>query len=72
MGKAVDLGENKALSALTYEVQGDGNEILGALFYIPTRKEGDKTFYSKLGVKTPITKEQRHDIIRMLGGTPNE
>lgn len=69
MMKKVDLGEDKALSVLTYEEDSAGKLHLGAVFLIPTRKEGDQTFYQPLGVKTPITAEQRDQIIRMLGGT---
>lgn len=67
----VDLGENKALSVLTFE-DDDGKLQLGAVVLIPTqydRKE-DKTYYKPIGVKTPITEEQRKQIIIMLGGTP--
>ncbi len=66
----VDLGENKALSVLTFEEDGAGKLHLGAVILIPTRKEGDQTFYQPLGVKAPITAEQRDQIIRMLGGIP--
>lgn len=68
--KKVDLGEDKAFSVLTFEDDGAGKLHLGAVFLIPTRKEGDQTFYQPLGVKAPITAEQRDQIIRMLGGTP--
>ena len=66
--KKVDLGEDKALSVLTFEDDGAGKLHLGAVFLIPTRKEGDQTFYQPLGVKAPITAEQREAIVRMLGG----
>ena len=67
--KKVDLGEDKAFSVLTFEDDGAGKLHLGAVFLIPTRKEGDQTFYQPLGVKAPITAEQRDQIIQMLGGT---
>jgi hypothetical protein len=66
----VDLGENKALSILTFEKDEGGQLQLGAVVLIPTRKEEGKTFYQPVGVKTPITESQRAEIIIMLGGTP--
>lgn len=68
--KKVDLGENKALSVVTFEQDDKGQLQLGAVILIPTRQEGDQTFYKPVGVKTPITAEQRDQIITLLGGTP--
>lgn len=67
----VDLGENKALSVLTFE-QSEGKLHLGAVILVPTDydRKTDKTYYKPLGVKAPITEEQRDQIITMLGGTP--
>jgi hypothetical protein len=63
----VDLGENKALSMLTYKQTKDGQH-LGAVVYIPTEVRDGKTYYKALGVEAPITTEQRNAIITMLGG----
>jgi len=69
--KKVDLGENKAISVLTFEDEG-GKMHLGAVFLVPTEydKKEDKTYYKPVGVKAPITAEQRDQIITLLGGTP--
>lgn len=67
--KKVDLGDNKALSLVTFEEDDAGQLHLGAVVLIPTRREGRQTFYQPLGVKAPITAEQRDQIILMLGGT---
>lgn len=61
------FGENKALSALTFE-HADGKLELGAVFHVPTRQEGGKTFYKRLACKITITEEERHHLIKMLGG----
>lgn len=61
------LGENKAIAALTFEVEGEKLE-LGAIFHIPTRQEGKKTFYKALACKVTISAEQRAEIVKMLGG----
>lgn len=63
----VILGENKAIAALTFETEGDKLE-LGAIFHIPTRQEGGKTFYKALACKVQVTAEQRAELITMLGG----
>jgi hypothetical protein len=63
----VILGQNKAISALTFEAEG-GKLELGAVFHIPTRQEGAKTFYKALACKIEITEAQRAEIIKMLGG----
>jgi len=63
----VILGENKAIAALTFETEGDKLE-LGAIFHIPTRQEGDKTYYKPLACKVTISAEQRTELIKMLGG----
>jgi len=70
--KKVDLGENKTISVLSYEEEEDGKLHLGAVFLVPTHydKREDKTYYKPVGVKCPITVEQRDQIIQMLGGTP--
>lgn len=61
------LGENKAIAALTFETEGEKLE-LGAIFHIPIRQEGGKTFYKALACKVEITAEQREELIKMLGG----
>jgi len=63
----VILGENKAIAALTFETEGDKLE-LGAIFHIPTRQEGGRTFYKALACKVQVTAEQRTELIKMLGG----
>lgn len=63
----VILGENKAIAALTFETEGDKLE-LGAIFHIPTRQEGGKTYYKPLACKIEITSAQRAEIVTMLGG----
>lgn len=63
----VILGENKAIAALTFETEGDKLE-LGAIFHIPTRQEGGKTYYKPLACKIEITPAQRAEIVTMLGG----
>lgn len=67
----VILGENKAIAALTFETEGEKLE-LGAIFHIPTRQEGDRTFYKPLACKVTISAEQRAEIVTMLGGTMKE
>jgi hypothetical protein len=69
--KKVDLGENRAISVLTFEEDGDKLH-LGAVFLVPTQydKREDKTYYKPVGVKCPITPEQRDQIIILLGGIP--
>ena len=64
---SVILGENKAISALTFETEGERLDI-GAIFHIPVRQEGPKTFYKAIACKVQITKEQRAEIVKMLGG----
>jgi hypothetical protein len=69
--KKLDLGENKTISVLTFE--DDGLQLhLGAVILVPTEydKRLDKTYYKPVGVKTPITAEQRDQIIVLLGGIP--
>ncbi len=61
------LGENKAIAALTFETEGKKLE-LGAIFHVPIRQEGPKTFYKALACKVEISPEQRAEIIKMLGG----
>ena len=63
----VMFGPNKAFSALTFETEG-GKLELGAVFHIPTRQEGDKTFYKALACKIEISDAQRTAIIKMLEG----
>ena len=63
----VILGENKAIAALTFETEGVKLE-LGAIFHIPIRQEGGKTFYKALACKVEISAEQRQELIKMLGG----
>ena len=64
------LGENKAISALTFENES-GLLQLGALIRLPTSfdPKENKTYYKPIGVKVPITDAQRIAIIHMLGGT---
>lgn len=64
----VFLGENKAIAALTFETEGETLE-LGAIFHVPVRQEGPKTFYKALACKVTISAEQRAEIVKMLGGT---
>jgi hypothetical protein len=64
------LGPNKAISALTFERTEGGKLELGAVFHIPTRQEGPKTFYKALACKVEITEAQRGEIAAMLEGTP--
>ncbi len=64
----VILGENKAIAALTFETEGAKLE-LGAIFHIPVRQEGGKTFYKALACKIEITADQRNELVKMLGGT---
>lgn len=59
------LGENKAIAALTFETEGEKLE-LGAIFHIPTRQEGGRTFYKALACKVEITEAQRVEIVKML------
>lgn len=63
----VSFGENKAISKVSFE-HTDGTLKLGAIFHVPTRQEGPKTFYKRLACTINITEEQRHDLIKMLGG----
>ena len=63
----VILGENKAIAAVTFETDGAKLE-LGAIFHVPIRQEGPKTFYKALACKVEITNEQRSEIIKALGG----
>ena len=51
----------------TFETEGPKLE-LGAIFHIPVRQEGGKTFYKALACKVEITAEQRAEIVKMLGG----
>ncbi len=69
--KTVIFGENKALSALTFETEG-GKLELGALFHVPTRHDPatQRTYYKPLACKIEITPAQRDEIIILLGGTP--
>lgn len=63
----VILGDNKAIAALTFETEGPKLE-LGAIFHVPVRQEGPKTFYKALACKVEITESQRAEIVKMLGG----
>jgi hypothetical protein len=65
---AVFLGPNKAISALTFERTEGGKLELGAVFHIPVRQEGPKTFYKALACKVEITETQRGEIAAMLEG----
>jgi hypothetical protein len=64
------LGDNKAISALTFENEA-GQMQLGALIRLPTSfdPKENKTYYKAIGIKVPITDAQRIAIIHMLGGT---
>lgn len=65
----VTLGADKAIAALTF---GEGAKLeLGAVFHVPVRQEGTKTFYRPIGCKVEITEDQRVEIIKMLGGVPS-
>lgn len=61
----VMLGQNKAISALTFETEG-GKLQLGAVFHIPTRQEAGRTYYKALACKVEITEAQRGEIVAML------
>jgi hypothetical protein len=63
----VFFGENKAISALTFEHE-NGLLELGAIFHIPTRQVGGKTFYKPIACKITISDAQREHLIKMLGG----
>ncbi len=64
------LGENSAISALTFEDK-NGKLELGAIFHIPTRQEAGKTYYKAVACKIEITHEQHDAIMKMLGGMPD-
>jgi hypothetical protein len=65
---SVSFGENKAFSALSFSTEG-GKQKLGAIFHIPTRQEGPKTFYKRLACEIEISEAQRREIITLLGGS---
>lgn len=65
----VSLGDNKAIAALTFATTVNGKLELGAVFHIPVRQEGGKTFFKAIACSVEITADQRSDIVKMFGGT---
>ena len=72
MKRQVALGENKAVSLVTYEEE-EGKPVvtLGIMVHLPSRYDPatNKTYYKAIGIEVPINREQRNELIEMLGGT---
>lgn len=63
MKRQCELGENKAISLVTYEKVGD-KITLGVMVMLPTRYDSkeNKTYYKAVGIEAPITEEQRRQL----------
>lgn len=69
ISQRVELGQNKAISALAFIQEGDALR-LRVEFHMPIRQEAGKTYYKALGAEVEITELQRIALIHLFGGSP--
>lgn len=59
------LGDNKVIASIGYNpTTGE----LSVVVHLPTKREGEKTYYQPVMVSTGITTDDRDAIIKVFGG----